>query len=241
MLKQIKIEIAPDIRDRFPGIRCGGFRASGLNVIDAHAVCLPGAAIRDALTSDGFSIETVTRDSRIAAWRSAIQACGLKAAKIRGSAEQLVRRTLRGDSIGGPALVQMYCGVSAKTVAPLGGYDVDRLPSSTIQLRFAQPTDIFEPIGGDVAAMPLSPTIPVYAASDQVLCWMFNVRDARATALSDSTTEGLFLTEALTPLQAISSTEALTTLRALLETAGAAVSRIAWNEGDGCVSLPADW
>ena len=237
----IMVEIASEVRDRFPEIRCGAFRALGLDVIDSQAFKLDDAAVRDALASQGLSIETVTQDSRIAAWRAAIQACGLKAAKVRGSAEQLVRRYLRGDRIGGPALVRMYCGVSAKAVAPLGAYDVDRLPSAPIQLRFARPTDMFEPLGGNVADMPLAPTIPVYVAGDQVLCWMFNVRDAQATALSDSTREALFLTESLTPLQTESSAEALTSLRELLEMAGANVSPIAWNKGDGRISLSPDW
>jgi len=237
MSNEIAVEIASEICERFPGIRCGGFRASGLNVIDMHAVETDDAAIRGTLTSKGLSIETVTQDSRIAGWRVAIQACGLKAAKIRGSAEQLVRRYMRGDSIGGPAIVRMYCGVSARTIAPLGGYDVDRLPSLTIQLRFARPTDKFAPLGGNVADMPLAPTIPVYATGDQVLCWMFNVRDACATALCDTTTKALFLTEALTPLQMESSTEALAMLRTLLETAGADVSPIAWSDSDRQLSI----
>jgi len=238
MASEILLQIASDVRDRFPEIRCGGFRTSSIPAIDEHAVGVDGELIRSELRAQGLTLDSITQDPRIAAWRSAIQGSGLKAAKVRGSAEQLVRRYLRGDSIGGPRLVRIYCSVSAKAVAPLGGYDVDLLPSCPIQLRFAQPGDRFEPLGGKASDMPLTPTIPVYAAGDTVLCWMFNVRDAMATALSDATTEALFVTEALTPAQAESSIEALTILRGLLSVAGAHVGPIKWNDAEGRLSIP---
>jgi DNA/RNA-binding domain of Phe-tRNA-synthetase-like protein len=237
MSNEILIEITPDVRDCFPEIRCGGFRASGLSVLHEKTVVLSDDEIRSALTSQGISVDTVTQDRRIGDWRAAIQRCGLKAAKVRGSAEQLVRRYLRGDSISGPPLVRLYCGASAYSVAPLGGYDVDRLPSLEIQLRFSQSGDAFQPLGGNIADMPLKPSIPVYAAGNEVLCWMFNVRDSVATSLSEATTQALFLTEALTPAQANASTEALATLRRLLCEAGAQAGPVAWTDQSGRLSV----
>lgn len=232
----VLIQIESRVRAQFPEIRCGGFRAGALTAIGDDAV-IDAAEIREDLMSRGLTLDTVTQDPRIAAWRRAIQACGLKAAKVRGSAEQLVRRALRGDRIGGPTLVRLYCSVSAKTVAPLGGYDVERLPSPTMQLRFAQEGDKFQPLGGDASDMPLVPSIPVYASWDTILCWMFNVRDAKMTALSETTSEALFVTEALTREQTDASLEALATLHELLDRAGACVGPIAWSDKEGRVSI----
>ncbi len=211
-----------------------------------------GEDIRARLEEEGISPETITADERIAAWRTAVQLSGLKAAKVRGSAEQLVRRFLRGDAIGGgpgvssqesvassppssdlPPLVRLYCAVSARFVAPLGGYDVARLPSPHIALRFARSDDLFEPLGGNAADMPLTSSVPVYAVGSTVLCWMFNVRDAASTALTETTTEALFFSEALTDAQIRASERALNTLRETLQPAGARSGEITWSDSEG--------
>jgi DNA/RNA-binding domain of Phe-tRNA-synthetase-like protein len=240
-MNDIVIEISDAVLTRFPGIRCGGFAAANLPRDEATLGSLAPDSdrIRAALASDGVNLETITQDDRIASWRTAIQGSGLKAAKVRGSAEQLARRYLRGDRIGGPGLVRSYCAFSALFVAPLGGYDVDRLPSRRIDLRHARTDDTFDPLGGDPSSMPLLPTVPVYAAGHVLLCWMLNVRDSATTALTDATSHALFLTEALTPTQANASTQAIEALRDHLHRAGADVGPIAWNDARGQVVIAA--
>lgn len=238
MSNDIVLDISAALRAQFAGIRCAGFRAAGLRALDLHEAIPDAATVAAGLAAKGLHAETVTLDPRIAAWRSAIQVCGLKAAKVRGSAEQLVRRFSRGDNIGGPPLVQVYCAASATAVAPLGGYDVARLPTSRIELRFAESGDMFDPLGGDASAMPLAPTIPIYAAGTAVICWMFNVRDARTSALTAETDEALFVSEALTPLQCDASAEALRILASTLREAGASIAPITWDDAGRVIFAP---
>jgi len=119
MTEEIHLEIAPDIQQRFPEIVCGRFIVEdGPNVTDVDFLSYD--EIRAALTGEGITIEGIAKDPRIAAWRTAIQSSGAKPSKVRGSAEQLGRRVLRGGAITAPPLVDLYCRCSARFLAPLG-------------------------------------------------------------------------------------------------------------------------
>ena len=232
MTEPIHLEISDEIRSRFPSIAAGGFIATGLQ--DLEGVGLPDEnQVRAQLEKEGLAIETITADPRIAAWRDAIRDSGLKASKVRGSAEQLVRRILRGGELSAPPLVRLYCLVSARFVAPMGAYDLDRLPATTIHLREPEPGDSFDPLGASPDEMPLTPDVPVYAIGSIIVCWMFNVRDAKSTALVETSDRAVFMAEALNEPQLEAARSALEELRSILDHAGAVTGDIAWTGTDG--------
>ena len=234
----ITLTVAPDVLGRFPELACGGFltdRLDSANVSQSPSY----ESIRESLAGEGITIEEITAEPRIAAWRAAIQASGVKASKFRGSAEQLARRVLRGGSVEAPPLVDLYCRLSALHLAPLGAYDVDRLPGTNIELRHARSGDSFEPLGSGVEVMPLAAAVPVYAVGDVVLCWLFNVRDSARTSLTPSTRRALFLSESLNPAQRQASDQALGALREALLTAGANAGGIVWTTADQKLTMPA--
>ena len=156
--------------------------------------------------------------ARIAGWRDAFRKQGLKPATYRSSPEALARRLLRGQSLTTPLpVVNTYNAVSIRFLAPIGGYDVDRLPGHDIDLRFARPSqDIFTPLGGRREDMPLLDEVVVYAAGDEITCWAFNHRDSARTCLREETQKVLFLSEAVTIEQKDVSLLALQELRRLL-------------------------
>ena len=232
------LTVAPDVLGRFPELACGGFLADRLNDA-AVSPAPPYESIREALSGEGITVEEIAAEPRIAAWRAAIQASGIKASKFRGSAEQLARRVLRGGSIEAPPLVDLYCRLSARHLAPLGAYDVDRLPGSDVELRHARSSDSFGPLGSGAEVMPLTAAVPVYAIGDVVLCWMFNVRDSALTSLIPSTRRALFLSESLNPAQRQSSERALNALREALLNAGADAGEIVWTTADQKLTMPA--
>jgi len=217
--------------DRHPDLLVGGFRASGLRAA-AEACGDPApvfAAARQALSEAGVTLHNLVEQPQIAAWRSAIGACGLRPSRYRSSAEQLARRVLKDGAVHTPLpLVTLYCAVSAHHLAPLGAYDLSRLPELSIVLRECDPaTDAFLPLGGNPEDMPLQPEVVVYASGDRVLCWAYNVRDSRETGLTDETDEGLFLGEAVERSQHEPLRNALEDLRARLQRLGASVEAIA--------------
>ena len=232
-MPSFSLSIAGDIAERHPDILVGGLRASNLRAAAATVAGPPFPAdTAVALVSQDVTIELVADHPLIRDWRTAIAACGLKPSTYKSSPEQLARRTLKSGPVRtGLALVDLYCEVAARHLAPLGGYDVERLPGSSIDLRLARPAaDTFVPlVGGD---MPLTDRVPVYATGSTVLCWAYNCRDSRETCLTEDTDTGLFLGEAVTATQHGALRTALVDLAARLTAAGAQVGPIAFAHRD---------
>ena len=173
-----------------------------------------------------MSIERLANHPVVADWRAAIAACGLKPSTYKGSVEQLVRRTLKSGPLHTPLpLVDIYCDVAARHLAPLGAYDVGSLPSTAIVLRLADAAvDEFHPLGAARDdEMPLTAKVAVYAAGTTVICWAYNCRDSRDTCLVSDTDVGLFLGEAVTSRQHEPLRAAFDDLRDRLTSAGATV------------------
>jgi len=216
--------IGGSIAARHPELLVGGLLASNLR---AAATCVAGQPFPEdtarALVNQDVTIELVADHPLIRDWRTAIAACGLKPSTWKSSPEQLARRTLKGGLVrSGLDLVDLYCEVATRHLAPLAGYDVARLPSEPIVLRLADPgSDIFVPLGG--GDVPLTDKVAVYAAGSTVLRWAFNCRDSRETCLTGDTDTGLFLGEAVTVVQHAALRVALADLAARLTAAGGEV------------------
>jgi DNA/RNA-binding domain of Phe-tRNA-synthetase-like protein len=204
----------------------GGLVAAGLR---GAAAALAGQAppwdTRQELLDRGLRIETIASEPLIADWRAAIAACGLKPSTYKSSPEQLARRFLKSGPLQtGLALVDVYCDVATRHLAPLGGYDVARLPGGDVSLRLADPaTDEFHPLGARDGEMPLTPLVAVYAVDSTVICWAYNCRDSRDTCLTEDTDVGLFVGEAVTGRQRAALEAALADLGERLRGAGAEV------------------
>jgi DNA/RNA-binding domain of Phe-tRNA-synthetase-like protein len=201
----------------------GGLVAAGLA---AAAARLADAPVDDRpLVPPGLTVERLAADPIVADWRAAIQACGLKPSTYKSSPEQLARRVLKSGPLHTPlAVVDAYCAVSARHLAPLGAYDVSHLPSPEIHLRLARPdTDVFHPLGAKDGEMPLTPQVAVYVSADTVICWAYNCRDSRDTCLAPDTEVGLFVGEAVTERQHEPLRAALDELAGVLRGAGATV------------------
>jgi DNA/RNA-binding domain of Phe-tRNA-synthetase-like protein len=224
MTDAIHCEIDPAILERFPACRVGGFLARGLAAA-AHRVKLEAAdTLAAPLTAQGVSIESISEEPRIREWRKAYQQSGVKPSTYKCSAEQLVRRLLKGSWISTPLpLVNLYSAVSVKHLTPMGAYDVTRLPRPEVVLRLPREGDVFHPLGAKPEDMPLKPTAPVYASGSEVTCWAFNHRDSVVTCLREDTDLGLFMAEAVAEIQYPSLVAALEELARDLVEAGAAV------------------
>lgn len=119
-------------------------------------------------------------------------------------------------------LVDMYNGVSLRHGVPLGAVDGDLRPSGDIELRLCRPeVDRFEPRGGIPGDFPLLASIPVYAIGTIILCWCFNCRDARPTALSRETKRAIFFSEGVHEYQLANAVAATEDLARTLQPAGA--------------------
>ncbi|MFO0754894.1 MAG: phenylalanine--tRNA ligase beta subunit-related protein [Byssovorax sp.] len=229
--RNLQFVIARSVCDPFPSIRVGAFLASDLErAVDRLDGPASLARARAALQAASLSTANLLDDPRIREWRGAVARCKLKPSAVRSSAEQLVRRIVGPNQFAtGLPLVDTYCAVSAKHVAPIGGYDAEKLPSDVIVLRLARPaTDAFTALGGRAEDMPLGESVAVYASADEVLCYAFNHRDSQKTSLDAATGRAVFFSEAVHECQWEHAETALCELRELLGAAGAQVSPVVW-------------
>lgn len=224
-MSDLIFQLGDDVAAEFPLVWAAGFLAEGLDIAAAQLthVSEHTRAAQGSLQESGLTLQNVADDPRIAGWRVAVARCGLKPGTFKSSVEQLARRFLKGESISTTLpVVNLYCAISAGRLAPLGGYDRDHVPGTTVILRMGQPTtDRFSPLGGRTEDMPIRATIPVYAAESEVLCWAFNHRDSRETCLSAKTTSAMFFSEAVTLEQRDGAQQALLELSRILEQNGA--------------------
>jgi DNA/RNA-binding domain of Phe-tRNA-synthetase-like protein len=225
-MPSFSLNIAGEIADRHPDILVGGLLASNLR---ATAGAVSGQPFPDdteqALVNQDVTLELLADHPLIRDWRTAIAACGLKPSTYKSSPEQLARRTLKSGPVRtGLALVDLYCEVATRHLAPLGGYDTTRLPAPAVDLRMARPDDAFSPLGG--GEMPLTDKVAVYGAGSTVICWAYNCRDSRETCLTEDTDTGLFIGEAVTARQHGALRIALADLAGRLSAAGASVGPV---------------
>jgi DNA/RNA-binding domain of Phe-tRNA-synthetase-like protein len=225
----LKFSIDQQLLERFPALRAGGFLVAGLDrasdeVSDAGLDRVWGEASAE-LTRRGVTLQNVAEVPILKAWRSAFAACGVKPSTFKSSPEALVRRLLKDGPVSTPLpCVNLYCAVSAAKLAPIGGYDLDALPSLTVDLRAARPfVDRFEPLGGRPEDMPLTERVPVYASGDTICCFSFNHRDSRSTCLRPGTNRAVFFSEAATEEQQAPMVDALERLRYEFQRRGAVV------------------
>jgi DNA/RNA-binding domain of Phe-tRNA-synthetase-like protein len=224
-MREPSLEIEQSVLNSFPGLRVGGFLVDGLALASERlmtsAVHLESA--RTQLFDQGLSVESIVSDPRIATWRDTFKRSGLKPSTFKSSPEQLARRLLKGESIRTPLpIVNIYCAVSARHLAAIGGYDLNRLPDMQITIRFADPkADRFIPLSGRQQDMPLSPGVVVYASGNEIICWSFNHRDSRTTCLEKDTQLAVFLGEGTNAVHYDPLRKALEELRSLLVVSGA--------------------
>lgn len=188
----IHISIEDRLRQTYPQLSVHGFTA-----------CQRGGSLDVSLPEwelpPELDTSRISEDARIEVWRNAIRTMGLKASDYRSSIEQLLRRLVRGSPPEtGVWFVDAYNALSTYHAAPMGAYDIDRLPTGRVDLRLARrDLDRFTPLGGRLSEFPLKETVAVYASGPEVLCWAFNVRDSQRTCVSPSTHRFLVLSEAL--------------------------------------------
>jgi DNA/RNA-binding domain of Phe-tRNA-synthetase-like protein len=219
--------IAPEIAARFPGIEVHAIRASGfLACTDRldHETQLRNAVA--GVATLGIDRNDIAAFPPIARWREAYAAMKVRPSQFRASIESLLRRALGGADLALPIpSVNLYNAISLGVVAPMGAYDMAKLPAAPMEFRLARPaTDRFKPLGGKAEDFPLSPNLIVYAAGDTVLCWGFNHRDNIDTALDAQSDDIVFFSEALNAEDGARSARAVEEVQRRLGAVGVACS-----------------
>lgn len=213
----ISAEIDQTVIDLLPEIQVTGFRLDIFDPSATQSVMSP-AGVVEAYRERGLTVQSIADAPEIKAWRSVFSEFGIKPSTYKSSPEALARRFMKhGGLTTGIHLVDVYCAISAKMLAPLGAYDVERLGTLShephIVLRRASPSDRFNPIGGRASDYPLDTGVPIYSVENTVLCWGFNVRDSLSTCLTHDSRSIIFVGEATSQPQARALDSAMRELR----------------------------
>jgi DNA/RNA-binding domain of Phe-tRNA-synthetase-like protein len=140
------------------------------------------AAVRSRLT-----LETLTAEPRIAAWREAFRKAGIKPSEFRASVEAMARRALREQAL--PAintLVDIGNILSLRHLVPVGGHAIDHV-TQAMTLRLATGAERFEPFGTDQVEQPDAGEI-VFVEGNTVLTRRWSWRQANHTMTLPTTT-----------------------------------------------------
>lgn len=226
-MTELQFRCEPGLFETFPDLTVFAVRVAGMKAALAQGNAVQ--VLAEAINSCTVDPEKVAEDSMVAAWREAYGLMGVKPSKFRSSIEALLRRASKRAELELPvASVNLYNACSIAHRAALGAYDAAKLPSGSLELRRARPaTDRFEPLGAEASAFPLSPSLVVYASGDDVLCWGFNSRDSKLSALDENSDVGVFFAEAAKAQHVAPARAALEMLRERFASWGAHCSEIA--------------
>lgn len=140
----------------------------------------------------------VTSIPHVAAWREAYTAFGAKPKKTMNSLEALLRRTEKGLPRVN-RLTDIYNAISIKHQIPLGGEDLDKYQGPPFLIR-AKGDETFDTRSG-AEQVTEHPNVgeAVWCDDAGVTCRRWNWRQCSRTALTDDTTNVLFILDALEP------------------------------------------
>ena len=143
------IEIADEVRGRFPTLRLALVAISGVTVRagrDPELEELVRKGVEEIKSK--YRLETLKDMPIFRAYRDFFWSLGIDPTKDRPSAEALVRRVLSGKPF--PAinnLVDAYNLASMLTGIPIATFDLDAISGGRAVLRFARPGEVFLGIG----------------------------------------------------------------------------------------------
>lgn len=208
--------VRDEIFRTFPEVRIGiAAFAQANNAGDRPALTeLLRRAEADAVRRIGSM--PVTEHPRVAPWRDAYRAFGAKPKDHPSSIESLLRRIAKGQELRSVnPLVDLYNVVSLRHFVPVGGEDLAAVEGD-VELRFAGDSEPAVRLLGEPEARPPKPGEVIYADRAGALCRRWNWKEADRTKLTEATTRGFLVIEALPPVGAPDLDAALGDLAALL-------------------------
>ncbi|WP_030394359.1 B3/B4 domain-containing protein [Kitasatospora purpeofusca] len=189
--------LGPTVAAAFPDTLIAVVTATGLR---GHEPWPATAAAQQALETRlaaGTWAPADESDPRIEAWHTAYRSFGTNPRRIRPSVDALGRRLAKKGTLPriNPA-VDSYNTVSVRHGLPAGAFDLDRV-TGDIDIRHAQGTETFTPLGEpDTVENPKHGEV-IYADTTDVLTRHWNHRDSHRTRVTEDSTHVAFVLETL--------------------------------------------
>ncbi len=159
------------------------------------------ALLREAEASvrERLNLESLTAYPRIASWRNAFKAQGIKPNEFRCSVEAMVRRALRDQQLPSiNALVDIGNALSLKHLVPVGSHAID-VVKGNLSLRPATGEETFTAFGSEQMEHP-NPGEIVFTEENVVLTRRWSWRQSIHTLTLPETTAIEFNVDGLAPV-----------------------------------------
>ena len=213
----MRLSVDPEIFDRYPDLLLGALVLSDVENSGQHDEL--SGLLREAQAEVRRSLAGVTLSEhpRIASWREAYRAFGVKAKQYPSSIENLLKRVTKGEELRSiNPLVDLYNVVSMRHLIPVGGEDIDALQGD-LRLRIAGEDEPAIHLLGDSEAKAPKPGEVMYADDAGAICRRFNWKEADRSKLTENTRRAVLVVEALPP---VTEAELQSVLAELAELAG---------------------
>ena len=195
----MRFVVTPDILERHPEIRIGVLVLEDVDNRSGEGFAdeLQRALEQVRSTFDGVN---VAEHPRIHCWREAYRAFGAKPKRYLSSIENLVRRTLKGESLRAiNPLVDLYNIVSLKHLLPVGGEDLDRVEGDIRLTRAGEDEPAIQLLGEKEERAPKVGEV-IYTDARGAICRRWNWKEADRTKLTEDTKRAVLVLEALPPV-----------------------------------------
>ncbi len=194
--RQFKVE--SDLLKAFPNTAIG-YCVADIEVEGRSDYDFEGLKL--ALEMAGVTLDNIANQPEIKAWREAYKIFGVKPSDYRSSVEALVRRVLADKPWHVNSIVDTYNAVSVKYVVAMGAMDLDEAHGD-INLRFGKDGELANLMGVEEPVV-VSSRQPVYADDEQIITWLWNYRDAAATAVTAKTKKAVFFIDSVRGREAV--------------------------------------
>ncbi|MER5979919.1 phenylalanine--tRNA ligase beta subunit-related protein [Streptomyces sp. NPDC001857] len=189
--------LAPAGADAFPDTLIAVVIATGLRGRESWPHTVAAVEELEHQLDDGTWQPADEADPRIEAWHSAYRSFGTNPRRVRPSVDALGRRLAKKGALPriNPA-VDSYNAVSVRHGLPAGAFDLDHV-TGDVDIRYADGTESFTPLGEPDTVEHPRPGEIVYADTAGVLTRHWNHRDAHRTSVTEDSTHVAFVLETL--------------------------------------------
>ena len=212
------LRVSAEVFDTFPQALIGLVAFSGVRNQGESPALTERLRREEAEAVRRLGATPITEHPHIAPWRETYRKFGAKPKDHPSSIENLARRVLKGHRLPHiNLLVDLYNAISLRHLVPVGGEDLDAVEGD-IELRFAAQAEPPVRLLGEPES-ELRPPMPgevIYADSAGALCRRWNWKEADRTKLTEQTTRGFLVVEALPPVDRAELEAALADLAALV-------------------------
>ncbi|MER5360811.1 phenylalanine--tRNA ligase beta subunit-related protein [Streptomyces sp. NPDC002785] len=197
--RRLTVGMSPRIAARYPQCRTVFLLVQGIKNGEAWPETEEALAGLEADVRQGLRHIPDENESAISVWHELLRSFGTNPRRARPSIDALGRRLRKSGRLPRVSPLVDTCNlVSLTYMLPTGGFDLSAFHTG-FELRFAQPDDVYVPLGEpDKTETPLEGEV-VYADGRQVMTRHWNHRDSDVTKVTARTRDAVLLLEGIAP------------------------------------------